>query len=236
MPSSHTNAPIHSSSAGRTHHVAKRPFRPIVKRFRLAHAARVRVAVREVYPVCKRLHSFVFAGEKGRNALRLPKRIARNVGTYQLVAHARGHKLFSVRARVLRGRHLVIDRGNANACTSAQVEATALTITIPTGTMEHHGVAAAHEGKSALSQGIGHPPRDTNPLVRAFTLSEVPASLRPLLFVLLAISILLLGTAAMPQTVLPAGPMAGRLARHRMYLVLSGIWLLIVVIAVTLIS
>ena len=209
-----------------------------MKRFRLAHAARVRVTVREVYPVCKRLHSFVFAGQKGRNALRLPKRIAKNVGTYQLVAHARGHKLFSVRARVLRGRHLVIDKGkgNANACTSVQVGATALTFTIPTGTGEHHGVAAAHEGKSALSQGIGHPPRDTNSLVRAVTLSEVPASLRPLLFVLLAMSILLLGTAAMPQTVLPAGPMAGLLARHGMYLVLSGIWLLIVVIAFTLIS
>jgi hypothetical protein len=49
-------------------------------------------------------------------------------------------------------------------------------------------------------------------------------------------SILLLGTAAMPQTVLPAGPMAGVLAQRRIYLAVAGIWLLAVVIVVTLIS
>lgn len=207
-----------------------------MKRFRLARATRVRVTVREVYPVCKKLHSFVFAGQKGRNALRLPKRIITKVGTYQLVAHAHGHKLFAVRARALRGRHLVISKGNANACSSVQIEAAALTTTIPTTTQEHHGVASVHERRSPLLQGISHPPRDTNPLVRAITLSDAPASIRPLLFVLLAMSILLLGTAAMPQAVLPAGPMAGVLTQRRIYLAVAGIWLLAVVIVVTLIS
>jgi hypothetical protein len=218
----------------RAHHSSKRPLRPIVKRFHLAHAGRVRVTVREVYPLCKKLHSFVFAGQKGRNALRLPKRIVTKVGTYQLVAHAHGRKLFSVRARVLRGRHLLINKGNANACASVQVEAAAFTTAVPTGTtQEHHGVAGAHEQRSALPQGISHPPRDTNPLVRVITLSDAPASIRPLLFVLLAMSILLLGTAAMPQTVLPAGPIASVLAQRRIYLVAAGIWLLAVVIVVT---
>jgi hypothetical protein len=208
-----------------------------VKRFRLAHAGRVRVTVREVYPVCKKLHSFFFAGQKGRNALRLPKRIVTRLGTYQLVAHAHGRKLFSVRAHVLRGRHLLINKGNTNACASVQVEAAALTTAVPAGpTQEHHGVAGAHETRNALPQGITHPPRDTNPLVRAITLSNAPASIRPLLFVLLAMSILLLGTAAMPQTVLPAGPMVGVLAQRRIYLAVAGIWLLAVVIVVTLIS
>jgi hypothetical protein len=49
-------------------------------------------------------------------------------------------------------------------------------------------------------------------------------------------SIALLGTAAMPQRVLPAGPVANVLAQHRLYLAVSGIWLLMVVIVVTLIS
>jgi hypothetical protein len=232
------SAPVYSSGTSRAHGSAKRPFRPIVKRFRLAHAGRVRVTVREVYPVCKKLHSFVFAGQKGRNVLRLPKRIVKRIGTYQLVAHAHGHKLFSVRARVLHGRRLLINKGNANACDSVQVEAAALTTPVSNQTtaQEHHGVASAHEQRSALPQGISHAPRDTNPLVRAITLSDAPASIRPLLFVLLAMSILLLGTAAMPQTVLPAGPMAGVLAQRRIYLAVAGIWLLAVVVVVTLIS
>jgi hypothetical protein len=206
-----------------------------VKRFRLARATRVRVTVLEVYPLCKSVHGFAFVGRKGRNALRLPKRIASKVGTYELVAHAHGHKLFSVRARVLRGRHLLINQGSANACTSVRIEATALA-SAPIPIQEHQGVASAHERRSALPQGISHPPRDTNPLVRAVTLRDAPASIRPLLFVLLALSICLLGTAAIPQTVLPAGPMAGVLAQRRIYLAVAGIWLLAVVIVVTLLS
>jgi hypothetical protein len=200
---------------------------------------RVHVTVREIYPVCKTLHSFVFAGRKGKNELRLPKRIVKRLGTYQLVAHARGHKLFSVRARVLRGRHLVINKGNANACSAAttQVEAAALTTIVPTTPAPpQHGVASAHETHNALPQGVSHPPRDTNPLVRAITLKDAPASIRLLLFVLLALSIFLLGAAAMPQTVLPAGPMVGALAQRRLYLAIAGIWLLAVVVVVTIIS
>jgi hypothetical protein len=236
-----SSSPLRSAGTSRAHRSSKRPLRPIVKRFHLAHAGRVRVTVREVYPVCKKLHSFVFAGQKGRNALHLPKRIVTKVGTYQLVAHAHGRKLFSVRARVLHGRHLLINKGNANACASVQVEAAALTTAAPTGpttttTQEHHGVKGAREQRNALPQGISHPPRDTNPLVRAITLSDAPSSIRPLLFVLLAMSILLLGTAAMPQTVLPAGPMVGVLAQRRIYLAVAGIWLLAVVIVVTVIS
>jgi hypothetical protein len=234
------STPVRSSRTTRTsraHQASKRFSRPVVKRFHLAHAVRVRITVREVYPVCKKLPSFVFAGQKGRNALRLPKRILTKVGTYQLVARVHGRKLFSVRARVLRGRHLLINKGNANACASVQVEAVALTTVVATGTtQEHHGVASAHEQRNALAQGISHPPRDTNPLVRAITLSDAPASIRPLLFALLSLSILLLGTAAMPQTALPAGPMAGALAQRRIYLAVAGIWLLAVVIVVTVFS
>ena len=226
--------PVRSSGTTRSGAAGKRPFRPVVKRFRLAHAGRVRVTVREIYPDCRTLHSFAFAGRKGRNALRLPKRIATKVGTYQLVAHAHGHKLFSVQARVLRGRHLLIDRGSANACDAAQVEAVALTATV--SNQESQGVASAHERRSALPQSISHPPRDTNPLVRAVTLTDVPAAIRPLLFVLLALAICLLGAAALPQTMLPAGPMAGALTQRRIYVAAAGIWLLAVVIVVTLVS
>jgi hypothetical protein len=228
------STPIRSSATNRTGPAGKRPLRPVVKRFRLAHAARIRVTVREIYPVCKTLHSFVFAGRKGDNVLRLPRRIVTKVGTYQLVAHAHGRKLFSVRARVLRGRRLQIDGGKANACAATPFEAVALTTKV--APQERHGVASAHEGRSALPEGISHPPRDSNPLVRAVTLTDVPAAIRPVLFVLLALAICLLGAAALPQTVLPAGPMAGALAQRRIYLATAGIWLLAVVIFVTLFS
>ena len=61
-------------------------------------------------------------------------------------------------------------------------------------------------------------------------------SIRPLLFVLLAMSICLLGMAALPQTMLTAGPIAGVLVQRRIYLAAAGIWLLAVVIVVTLVS
>jgi hypothetical protein len=49
-------------------------------------------------------------------------------------------------------------------------------------------------------------------------------------------SICLLGTAAMPQRMLPAGPVAGVIAQRRNYLAAAGIWLLGIVIVVTLVS
>jgi hypothetical protein len=207
-----------------------------VKRFRLAHATRVRVTVREIYPVCKKLRGFVFVGRKGSNALRLPKRLVKKVGTYELVGHAHGHKLFSVRARVLRGRHLLINKGHANACVSIHVEAAALLTPVTTPTQEQHGVASAHERRSALPQGGSHAPRDTNPVVGVITLRDAAASIRPLLFILLAMSICLLTTAALPQALLPAGPIAAVVSQRRIYLAAAGIWLLAVVIFVTLVS
>jgi hypothetical protein len=207
-----------------------------VKRFRLAHAARIHVTVHEIYPVCKKLRGFVFAGRKGSNALRLPKRLGKKLGTYELVGRAHGHKLFSVRARVLRGRHLLINKGHENACVSIHVEAAALLTPVTTPAQEQHGVLSAHERRSALPLGIGRTPRDASPLILAITLRDAPASIRPLLLVLLAMSICLLGTAAIPQSILPAGPIASVLAERRIYLAAAGIWLLAVVLVVTLIS
>jgi hypothetical protein len=191
--------------------------------------------VREIFPICKTLRSFVFLGRKGSNALRLPKRIVSKVGTYELVAHAHGHKLFSVRARVLRGRHLLLNKGSANACTSVRIEAAALT-SAPITTQPHQGVASAQERRSALPQSLIRPPSSTSSLARVITLRDAPAAIRPLLFILLALSICLLGTAAMPQTMLPAGPVAGVLAQRRIYLATAGIGLLAVVIIATIVS
>jgi hypothetical protein len=83
---------------------------------------------------------------------------------------------------------------------------------------------------------IASPPPGGSPLVNAVSLKDAPASVRPLLFALLALAILLLATAAAPQQVLPAGRAAAVIASRRVYLAAAGIALLVVVAVVTAVS
>ena len=79
-------------------------------------------------------------------------------------------------------------------------------------------------------------PNPHSPLVRAVSLSDAPAPLRPLLFALLAIAIGLLAAAAVPNRVLPAGAVTAFVAARRAYLAAAGVWLLAVVAALTVLT
>jgi hypothetical protein len=171
---------------------------------------------------------------RGKNTLRLPKRID-NLGTYLLTGRRGLETVFTFRARLLPGRHVALG-GGEDACAmrveAAAISATpALTTTPPTKSQTFK--PPPQERRSSAPKAIAGSPRNSSPLVRAVTLHDAPGGLRPLLFVLLAISIGLLGSAAMPQRVLPAGPVAAVIARRRLYLAAAGIWILAVVAVVT---
>jgi hypothetical protein len=128
--------------------------------------------------------------------------------------------------------------GTANTCApAAHVTASFVALqTAATSSPDQVHVKGTHKSASgSLPPAIGSPspPRARNPLVRAVSLNDAPASIRPLLFVLLAISISLLAAAAAPQRVMPAGRAAAVVAERRAYLAAAGIWLLVVVAVVT---
>jgi hypothetical protein len=198
-----------------------------VAHFRSARAGRIRVFVRQLAPVCHRRRGFAFAARKGRNALRLPVRIRRH-GRYELIGRARRHEIF--RMRIGHGK---------SVCTALRTPTAVIPVaaTIPAPTQPHEGTkGATHEQRNAASKTVDSSPSIASPLVRAVSLRDAPASIRPLLFVLLALSICFLGAAAMPQTMLPAGPVAAVVAQRRIYLAAAGIWLLAVVVFVTIVS
>jgi hypothetical protein len=227
-------------AAGDVRRSAK-PFRPVVARFRVAHALRLRVFVRQVAPVCRRIGAYSFTAERGTNAVRLPRRIGRHrlgAGTYVLTGKHGSRRVFRARAQVVRGRTLVVHRGGpVAACQSptlllATTGAAAGTATTekPTPDREGRGVKSARESSPYVPSQ--HVPRHS-PLIRTIGLENAPDALRPLLLALLALSIGLLAAAALPQNALPAGPVAAFVAHRRGYIVAAGIWLLAVVAVVT---
>ena len=72
-----------------------------------------------------------------------------------------------------------------------------------------------------------------NPLLRAMSLEDAPASVRPLLFAMLALAIAFLATAAAPQRLLPAGRTTALIVRQRVYLAAGGIGLVVAVALAT---
>ncbi len=195
--------------------------------------------MRQLAPVCRRVGSYPFAARAGVNPLRLPRRVAgRHVaaGTYGLVGRTRsGRRVFDVVARVTRGRGSRLEARELQhrpACVAALDTAVVGAAT---------GVGGSATARSASGRPVGlsarpaadHRRAPGSPLVRAVSLTDAPATLRPLLYALLALSIGLLAVAAAPQAVLPAGPTAALVARHRAYLAACGIWLLAVVAVVT---
>jgi hypothetical protein len=207
--------------------------RPVVGRFHLARAGRVRVRILELAPVCRRLHGFLLKAERGANTLRLPRRVT-TLGTYLLTGHRGTRTVFSFRARLLPGRHVRLGGGENVCFTRLAAAVQTIRLSPPDGETQREVFKPPSQPRtSAAPKAIGSSPRNSSPLVRAVTLHDAPTELRPLLLVLLAASILLLGAAAVPQRALPAGPMAAAIATKRAYLAAAGIWLLAIVAIVT---
>jgi hypothetical protein len=200
---------------------------------------RIRVVVHQLAPICRRIGSFAFAARRGVNVVHVPARIGRRrlgVGTYELVGrtHA-GRKVFEAHAlvvrRMVRGRllrTLLVRRGSVVDRCSTEISTTVSFIDGP----PTEEVAAAHHGF-----GIGTPPpqasrRRSRPITGALGLGGGPGTLRWLVIVLAVMSIGLLSVAAVPDRLLPEGPVAAALAQKRIELAVAGIWLLALLAAV----
>src|SRR5581483_268036 len=245
--SSGSAAPFTPAAAGgtsaqrRTHVAANRPaLHLVIAHFRLARRARIRITIQQLAPVCRTLPTYFTHAQKGANVFHFPAHRIVDVGTYHLVAQLHGHRLFSVRARRLaKGR--IRRGGKADVCSRVEGAETTLTGSTLLGASGAQTTAAGQlHVKSASARkhvtATAGAPQDSNPVVRAVTLRDAPSSVRPLLLVLLALSIGLLGTAAVPQRALPAGRTAAVLTQRRAYLAAAGIWLLAVVVVVTVFS
>jgi hypothetical protein len=207
--------------------------RPAAKRrllghFRLPHAGRVVVSVRQLAPVCRTLGRYRLKARKGRNALHLPARI-KQPGSYAFVGRVHGRKVFSVEARVGEGRRVLLRAATTSVCPVPVASVISLQTAAPRPQLHVKGASA----QRALPSAIGSSPHARSPLVRAVSLQDAPSSVRPLLFGLLALSILFLTTAAAPQRLLPAGRGAALIAHQRVHLAAAGIALLVVVAVVT---
>src|SRR5581483_8708966 len=157
-------------------------------------------------------------------------------GSYALVGRAHGDDLFTLHARLVDRRRVRFD-AIANVCRlgSATPELAS------TSSGAAGGGRATIHAKSATERKQAAPftPPTTHrshssPIVRAVSLGDAPTPLKPLLYGLLAVSILLLGAAALPQHVLVgAGRTGAVIAQRRGYIAAAGIWLLAVVAVVT---
>jgi hypothetical protein len=180
--------------------------------------------VRELAPVCRTLGTYRLTARKGVNALHLPARV-KQPGSYAFVGRTHGRKVFSVEARVARGRRVLL-----GATTSVCPVPLAAFVSASEQQQLHVKGAST---RSTLPKAIGGSSRAPSPLVRAVSLQDAPASVRPLLFGLLALAIFLLATAAAPQRVLPAGRTAAVIAQQRTVIAAAGISLLVAVAVVT---
>jgi hypothetical protein len=238
-PSGGAGAPANRSAHPASRRALPRRPRPVVATFRVRRAALVRVAVRQVAPLCRTLGRYRYRAEPGPNRVRLPAQIGRHrlgAGTYVLVGRTLGHRVFRVVTEVRRARNrLLAHRIDAAPACAAAAPVGVLAAEIPPGP----GSAGRTASAPTTPRGIFKPPAATvpgtrkSPLVRAATLEDAPAPLRPLLYALLALAIGLLAAAAAPQRMLPLGATGAFVAEKRMHLAAAGIWLVAVVAALT---
>jgi hypothetical protein len=222
--------------------------RPIVTTVHVKKRTLLRIAVRELAPLCRSLGTYRYTAFPGRNRLRLPKRVHGThlgIGRYALVGKtARGRTVFHVVATLRRrdGRLLARVKHAAATCNATMgVAGASLNVGAGSALPGSAGSSESTPGRNASGaprtsapHGVFKPPsgtseRERSPLVRAATLNDAPLALRPLLYALLAAAIGLLAAAAMPNTVMPAGAAAAFVARRRAYIAAAGIWLLVVV-------
>jgi hypothetical protein len=189
--------------------------------FRLAKATVVRFTIVRVHPTCERVGSFRVRAHAGVNRVRFGGRLKGRPleeGTYRLVVRARGA---GADAAALR---LVVDRGeplsgeelaearNANVCGTSGTAAGATIDTALGWSPTPGGPEGAREGGTAGASGddgIGVPVgagtigRGAAALGARFaTALEDPNAIHPLVWAALALSVLLLGVAAVPPAAL----------------------------------
>jgi hypothetical protein len=224
---------------GGTTRSASRQLRPVVATFHVRRALVVRVTVRQLEPRCRAIGRYRYRAERGVNRIRLPGQIGHRrlgAGVYVLVGRtAQGRRIFRVVTDVRRssGRLLAHRVAVAPTCAAAAAPVGVLAAGAPFDEGSRSASSKMTPRAIYKPPAVAFPGKRRPPLVRAATLEDAPAPLRPLLYALLAVAIGLLAAAAAPQRMLPAGTTGAFVADKRLQLAAAGIWLVAVVAVLT---
>jgi len=195
--------------------------------FVLDRAARVVFTVRQLSPDCGTVGRFTVRGHTGLNRVRFAGRVRGQqlgAGTYRITARtAAGRAVQRVLIVVVDGpaptRAELVALRSSNVCSATR--GTASTASSSSGALsgtEPEQVQrpfSPKEQPSALGPSTGASSGASGGVL-ASTVERTARAIRPVLVVLLALSILLLGLAALPQVAVPDPRFNDVLARHRL--------------------
>jgi hypothetical protein len=201
-------------------------------RFRLTRDRLLRVAVWQQAPQCRLVGHYVVRAASGTHVLRLPVRVGKRrllVGTYRFLVTSRGTKVADTRVRVVRVKDRLRIRRDAlvDLCPAPTRTASAAAVAAGTG-------AGAAPPPPAATHPLPAPGRPfLPPAIR--NLANPSNLLRIVLFVLIGGSIVLLGTASLPNRMIAVGSF-GAVSTRRAVISVTGIALLVAAALVTLVK
>jgi hypothetical protein len=199
--------------------------------------------VQQVSPVCRTVGRFAVNAHRGVNRVRFTGRVGRRKlvpGTYYLEARtASGQVVQRVTVVVVNGsapsRRRLETLQAANVCPATPLPQASPFTTNPlfTGGASDIGASAAPDNASrsltpdTQSSGLGAGSSSTG---LASAVESTARAIRPALVALLAVAILLLGLASLPQAAFPDARVNYALARHRPQLMALGAAALVAVV------
>jgi hypothetical protein len=201
--------------------------------FVLPRRQRVIFTVTQVAPLCRAVGRFSVAGHAGLNRVRFAGRVHRRLlpaGTYRILVR-------TASGRVLRQVTLVVVAGGApsraelqaaRAANVCPVSAGPASATSLSGLAPWPPPAAAIQQPSVQTGGVATPSPNVHSGVLGSTAEKAAQVIRrPYLIVLLALAIVLLGAASVPDVVVPDPKVGHLLSRHRLELASLGTAILV---------
>jgi hypothetical protein len=194
--------------------------------FVLPRAARVMFTITQVFPTCRDVAHFSLMGHAGVNRFRFAGKVRGRplaAGTYRIALRTvGGGSVKRITIVVVGGTapgktELAVARA-ANACAAGRDVS---------GVSGPGELASASGVSSSLSSGLSATDRlkgaNTHSGVLASTAEQAARAIRPVLLAVLALSILLLGLASLPQPAVPGPRLTDMLARHRLEIAGAGV-------------
>jgi len=206
----------------------------------LRAAGVVQLRVTQVAPLCRSAGRILVRGHAGRNVIRFRARVGGHAlapGTYRITPRLRsGRRLRTLLVVVIAGRTPapgeIASARAANACVGGSDASRAGTGS--TAAISRTVAAAPRVRETKLAAGAPQRtqiPRKGGVLGADFTQTlRDPTSVSPVLLILLAMAICLLGLAALPRSVVASPVLAEQLTHRRLELALAGTTTLLVVV------
>jgi hypothetical protein len=206
----------------------------------LRAAGIVELRVTQIAPLCRTVGRMMVRGHAGRNVIRFRGRVGGHAlapGTYRITPRLRsGKELGTLILVVIAGRTPapgeVASRRVANACPGESEASGGEAGSLAAISWPIAAAPTLRDAKLALgAPGSGQASKKGGVLGADFaqTLRD-PTSVSPVLLILLAIAICLLGLAALPRSVVASPVLAEQLTHRRLELALAGTTTLLVVV------